>query len=546
MTIPILSPTLLATPASNPNIVLAGFMGAGKSSVGRYVAERLKRPFVDMDALIEQRQERSIAQIFAADGEAAFRRWESALAQELAEQQGLVIAAGGGALLDAESRTAFLRSSIVVCLQANVDELLRRIGANGVRPLLHVENPRQRIQQLLTERSAAYNTIPLQLDTNGLTVSAAGDRVIALALGLHDGEFYAQPLHAPGADYAIIIGDGASAHLAILLADRGLDPRVALATNATLAPLHGPAVSQALQRAGLTPILCTVPDGESFKTLETVSRLYAQFAQAQLERNSAVIALGGGVMGDMAGFAAATYLRGLPFVQLPTTLLAMVDASVGGKVGVDLPGVGKNLVGAFKQPLLVVADTALLATLPAAEFRAGLAEVVKHGILGAPDLFATLEGVGPRSLPWLVNEALRVKVRIVEADPFERDVRAHLNLGHTFAHALELASNFTIRHGEAVAIGIAAASHLGLTLGLCEDAVQARIVRLLQRLGLPIRIPAALARPATDLMAAMSSDKKKERGRLRLVIPRQIGQVELRDDASPAHILDAWRAIGAV
>lgn len=530
---------------STRNIVLTGFMGAGKSSVGRYVADRLRRPFVDMDALIEERQGQTVAAIFAVEGETTFRRYESNLVHELAAQEGLVIATGGGALLNAVHREAFLATSTVVCLQADVDEVLRRVGRNGVRPLLNVEDPRQHVERLLIQRAPAYGAIPLQLDTEGLSVAAVGDRVIALALGLTDGEFYALPVHAPGADYTIIIGEGALAHLADLLSGLRIGPTVALVTNDTLASLHGAAVMHALQAAGLAPVLCTIPDGEPFKTLDTVRDLYARFAQAQLERQSAVIALGGGVVGDTAGFAAATYLRGMPFIQMPTTLLSMVDASVGGKVGVDLPGVGKNLVGAFKQPLLVAADTALLETLPPAEFRAGLAEVVKHGILAAPDLFADLEGRGPRSLPHLIAEAVRVKVNVVEADPFEQHIRAHLNLGHTFGHALELVSNFSMRHGEAVAIGLAAASHLGVAVGLCDSQVRDRIVRLLERLGLPVQMPDSVTASAQELLAAMSSDKKKKDNRLRFIVPRQIGQVEMADNLAVEAIIAAWRKVGA-
>ncbi len=531
------------TPDSR-NIVLTGFMGTGKSSVGRYVAARLRRPFVDMDALIEERQGQTVAAIFAVEGETTFRRYESDMVHELTAQTGLVIATGGGALVNPANREALLATGAVICLQADADEVLRRVGSNGTRPLLNVENPRQHIEHLLTQRAPAYGAIPLQLDTLGLSVAAVGERVIALALGLVEGECFALPVHAPGADYTIIIGDGVLARLPALLTDLPIGATAALVTNDTLAPLHSATVMQALRAGGLAPRLCTMPDGESFKTLDTVRDLYAQFAQAELERQSAVIALGGGVVGDTAGFAAATYLRGLPFIQMPTTLLSMVDASVGGKVGVDLPGVGKNLVGAFKQPLLVLADTALLATLPPAEFRAGLAEVVKHGILAAPALFVDLEGVGPRSLPHLIAEAVRVKVNVVEADPFEQHVRAHLNLGHTFAHALELVSDFNIRHGDAVAIGLAAAAHLGVALGACDDALRDRIVHLLARLGLPVRIPASFTASAQQLLVAMGSDKKKKEGRLRFIIPRRIGQVEIFDHVPPALVLAAWREVG--
>ena len=209
-----------------------------------------------------------------------------------------------------------------------------------------------------------------------------------------------------------------------------------------------------------------MPEGEQYKTLETVSDLYTQFLAARLDRRSTVVALGGGVVGDLAGFAAATYLRGVHFVQVPASLLAMVDASVGGKTGVDLPQ-GKNLVGAFKQPDLVVIDPDVISTLPTAEFRSGLAEIVKHGVIDAPDLFSRLEDEGPTSMSHMIVEAVRVKVRIVEEDPFERGRRAILNLGHTFGHALELVSNFSVRHGEGVALGMVAAAamaHLSRSL----------------------------------------------------------------------------------
>ena len=229
-----------------------------------------------------------------------------------------------------------------------------------------------------------------------------------------------------------------------------------------------------------------VPEGEEHKTLATVAALYPQFLAGGLDRKSPVISLGGGVVGDMAGFAAASYLRGVPFVQIPTSLLAMVDASVGGKTGVDLPQ-GKNLVGAFKQPELVIIDTAVLQTLPAAEFKSGLAEVVKHGILGDPDLFEELETHGPTSMMHLVADAVRVKVEVVEEDPFEQGRRATLNLGHTFGHALELVSEFSLRHGEGVALGLIAAANMAAELGRCDPELAVRIRDVIERLGLPTR-----------------------------------------------------------
>ncbi len=275
----------------------------------------------------------------------------------------------------------------------------------------------------------------------------------------------------------------------------------------------------------LSPHICTVPEGEAHKTLASIASLYDQFLDAGLDRHSPIIALGGGVVGDMAGFAAASYLRGVPFVQIPTTLLSMVDASVGGKTGVDLPQ-GKNLVGAFKQPEVVIIDPAVLETLPAAEFRSGMAEVIKHGILADPALFAALEGDGPADLATMIADAVRVKVAVVEEDPFERGRRATLNLGHTFGHAIELVSNFHVRHGEGVGLGLVASAHMAAELGLCDAALAQRITALVERIGLPIHVSGY---DVDEVYAAMAHDKKRVGKNVRFIVPRSIGDVILID-----------------
>ncbi len=530
------------------HIVLTGFMGTGKSTVARYVAERVQRPFVDMDQVIEARTGQSIRSLFAERGEPAFRALEADLVQELAAQEGLVVATGGGTLVDPTNRAALAGRSVVICLQADVTELRRRLAgsSDGIRPLLLGDDAALRIERLLAARQTAYAAIPLQLDTTGLAPDAVGDRVLGMAHGWIEREVFVLPVPISGASYPIIMGEGVLGQLGHLLASRAGSRQVAVVTNDGLADLHGQHVLTILHDAGLQPVLIQIPEGEQHKTLDTVRHLYEQFLYAGLDRHSVVVALGGGVVGDVAGFAAATYLRGVPLVQVPTSLLAMVDASVGGKVGVDLAGQGggKNLVGAFKQPEFVLTDPELLETLPGPEFRAGLAEVVKHGIIAAPDLFASLETYGPRSLATLLDDAVRVKVDIVQADPFERGVRAHLNLGHTFGHAIEFVSGFRVRHGEAVAIGLVAASYLATELGVADDEVLARVETLLTRLGLPTRLPDHPAMTVDALMAAMGSDKKRRDGRLRFVLPRAIGDVTVVDDV-PAELVSAsWQYVG--
>ncbi len=309
---------------------------------------------------------------------------------------------------------------------------------------------------------------------------------------------------------------------------------VAVVSTPPIARLHGARLLRSLRRAGHRPILLLVPDGERAKTLAHAERLHRRFARAGLDRGARVLALGGGVVGDLAGFAAATYLRGVPLVMAPTTLLAQVDASIGGKTAVNLPE-GKNLVGAFHQPRLVLADTATLATLPDREFRSGLAEVVKVGAALDPALFALLERQAERLLardPALVARVVarcaRLKARLVAAD--ERDVsgrRALLNYGHTVGHALEAATGYRrLRHGEAVAIGIVAAARLAVRLGTLSPAAAARQEGLLARLGLPTRVPRGIS--LSHVTEALRRDKKARDGRLVFVLTPSVGSARLR------------------
>lgn len=515
------------------NIVLTGFMGTGKSTVGGLVAARLGRPFVDMDATLAEQFGKPIPVVFADEGEATFRVAEAQLCARLAAQEGLVISTGGGALVNPQNRAALAATGVLLCLTASVDEILRRLDGLQDRPLLNgsidgsPEVQGRRVRDLLNARRHAYAAIPLQVETTGRTPEAIVDAIMdAIAADVEASGMTRIHVTHPQGGYDICIGDGILAHAGRLLAARGLTPGpVALVSNDVVSNAHAPRLEAALREAGFTPHLCLLPDGEQFKTLAAVAALYDQFLDAHLDRRAAVLALGGGVVGDMAGFAAATYLRGVAFVQIPTSLLSMVDASVGGKTGVDLPQ-GKNLIGAFKQPDAVLVDTGVLETLPAAEFRSGMAEVVKHGLIDAPDLFAQLEESGPTTMAHLVADAVRVKVRVVEEDPFERGRRAVLNLGHTFGHALEQVSHYTIRHGEAVAIGMVAATQMSTAMGCCAPDLLPRVERLLDRLGLPTRAPGYAA---GDVLAAMGHDKKRAGKTLRFVLPRAVGDVFVAD-----------------
>jgi len=525
------------SPGDSDNLILTGFMGTGKTAAGRELARRLGRAFVDMDAAIEERAGKSIARIFSQEGEAAFRRLEADLCRELAAGRSRVIATGGGALLSEENLAIMRASGPVICLTASIEATLHRLAAAQDRPLLDVTDRRARIAALLAERTEAYDRIPLQIDTTGLSVDQVVEEVLAAIRAPAPAQIL--PVTHPGGAYPVVLGRGLLARSGPLLRDLEMGGSVALVTNPTVEALHAGAVIESLERVGFRVVLCTVPDGEAHKTLEVVRGLYDDFIRAGLDRSSAVLALGGGVTGDMAGFAAATYLRGVPLVQMPTTLLAMVDASVGGKVAVDHPG-GKNLIGAFKQPAAVLVDADALATLPPVELAGGLAEVIKAGIIGDAALFAQIEQHGPAPLPWIIERAIRVKRAVVEADPYERGRRAVLNLGHTFGHALELLSSYALPHGQGVSIGLAAAARLSVRMGLCDPALAQRIAGVLDRLGLPTTYR---DHTPAQVWQAMATDKKRRGKKLRFVLPRTLGDVIVTNKAAETDVLEILESL---
>ena len=350
----------------------------------------------------------------------------------------------------------------------------------------------------------------------------------------------------PTGSYPIFLDTGALADTGPRLAELGHSGRCAVVTNPTVGQHHARPLLDSLRKAGFEPTRITIPDGEQHKTLATVATLYDDFIAAKLDRRSPVIALGGGVLGDTAGFAAASFLRGVPFVQIPTTLLAMVDAGVGAKTGVDLPQ-GKNLVGAFKQPEMVVIDPTVLTTLPQPEFTAGMAEVIKHGVLDTTDnLFDALEQSTKETpapyalLPTpLLRHAVNVKVRVVQEDPFEQGRRATLNLGHTFGHAFERLAKFEMRHGEAIGSGLVCAARLAARLGLCAADTTERITALVAQVGLPTEPPDF---PPEEIWAAMFTDKKRVGNTVRFILPRSIGDVDIFSNIEKADVLSLFIA----
>ena len=517
---------------SSPNIVLTGFMGTGKTTVGQLLATVTGRDFMDTDEIIVKKAGRPIADIFHEEDGANFRIMEREVTRELADLTNLVIATGGRLMLDPLNALVLGRNSVVFCLTAEPKEIIARLADDSLRrPLLEVSDPELRVVELLAERAEGYGQFR-EISTSGKTTEAVAKEILGLIEQATRNDEWQKPrsshlpVRYPGGHYQVIVGQELLPKIANLIDISG---PVAVITDTNVGPLYAQRVSNLNPKA-----IITVPAGEEHKKLDTVRAIYDQLLSNGLDRQSTVIALGGGVVGDIAGFASATYMRGVSFIQCPTTVLSMVDASVGGKTGVDLPQ-GKNLVGAFKQPSAVFADLDTLQTLPATEFASGMAEIVKHGLIASQDLLERVESVDWKvndksttvDLQYLIVEAILIKRDVVEADPYEAGRRKLLNLGHTFGHAIEHVSGYQVRHGEAVAIGLLAAARLSTSLGYCSPDLPVRLQQTLNRLNLPSRIPADLSPDA--LINTMHKDKKKEAGRLNFVLIREVGDVFVSD-----------------
>lgn len=331
--------------------------------------------------------------------------------------------------------------------------------------------------------------------------------------------------------YDIELGTGLD-QVGARLKELGLGRKMALVTNPTIKKLHGQRLVDSLKAAGFLVMSVEVPDGEKYKNLDWANAIYTALLTNGFDRKSALVAFGGGVIGDLTGFAAATFMRGVPFVQVPTTLLAMVDSSVGGKTGVNHP-MGKNMIGAFYQPKKVLMDLDVLKTLPREEFLSGIAEVIKYGVIRDAALFDYLDknrdkilSLDPDALSHIIKRSCEIKAEVVSKDEREGGLRAILNFGHTVGHAIETAENYTMRHGEAVAIGMVYASRLAHRTGLCAASVPERVERLIKSYGLPANLTALSRQPSvTELTDTMQVDKKAEGGKVKFVLPSKIGEV---------------------
>ena len=563
-------PEAPAASGGAPFVALTGFMGTGKTETGRALAEMLGLAFIDTDELIEERKGTTIPDIFARHGEAHFRAVEEEICARVAARSGVVVATGGGTLLSDTNFKVLSARGPIVFLEASPEAIAGRVADADHRPLLSSALPRDatedvrrralldRIAQLLDQRTPVYEKLRLRIDTTCLTPPQAAARIAAMldlpshrfAIRVPEGALRTPGLHDAKSESHIEIGCGLLSKLGERLRARGLNSRVLLLIAEPIRDLYLDPITASLDHASIPWMEIPVRDGDAAKNLEQMGQLIARFASAGASRDSVAVTVGGGVTGDLGGFAASIYMRGIALVQVPTTLLAQVDASIGGKVGANIPA-AKNLVGSFQQPALVLSDPCTLRTLPDAEITNGMAEVVKTAILGSPGLFGFLENElrsdpeqklrEPGFLYRCVAECAAVKAAVVERDPFEAGERRVLNLGHTLGHALEAVAGYTgLTHGQAVSIGTVVAGQVAAARGWMDSGLLSRVRHVLVRCGLPVVAPRC---DEQQLLRSLHLDKKKKSGRLHYVLPAGIGTIDVVDDVSDAEILSAMHAM---
>lgn len=548
-------------PISNlPTIVVTGFMATGKTSVGRELSAILGLEFIDTDMEIERSTGRTISDLFADRGEQGFRDMERKLCANLKGKCGAVIATGGGTLLDSEMHDLFRDRAHIILLEASAEALCRRLESSP-RPLLSAGGQslsgsalRDRIDALLSERRPAYHKIANRVDTSEGTAVETASR-IAAATPLHSETLYILPggtpspaKDAPAGRYGasrIEIGRGALSRLGIRLREMGLTTHAFLLMPETTERLFRGQIARSLNDAEIPFSVITVEDGDIRKNLAQTERLIDALIERGARRDACVIPVGGGVTGDIGGLAASMFMRGVPLVHVPTTLLAQVDSSIGGKVGVN-HALAKNLIGAFYQPHLVLIDPCALRTLPAEEISNGMAEVVKSALIGSEAFFDFLDetlsrdGVELSDMGFLercVVESARIKCEIVNADPYEKDRRRTINLGHTVGHALEASDRYRgLKHGQAVSLGLLAALRIAVKRNAVSGEVFERTRSILSRCRLPVTLRAF---DRDSVVRSLKLDKKIKNGRIHFVLPTGIGSTKVVDDVTVEEILHA-------
>ncbi|MCM2415251.1 3-dehydroquinate synthase [Streptomyces sp. RKAG290] len=543
---------------SAPLIVLVGPMGVGKSTVGELLAERLGTTYRDTDADVVATAGKPIAEIFFDEGEEHFRALERQAVEAAVAGHAGVLSLGGGAVLDDATRT-LLAGHAVVYLSMDVDEAVKRVGLNTARPLLAV-NPRRQWRELMEARRHLYTEVarvvvatdertPQEvaqavLDTLELPDAPSSGRENATMTD--QGPTRIQIAGSAGTDpYEVVIGRQLLGELPAFIGNRV--KRVAVLHPEALAET-GEAVRQDLAGQGYEAIAIQLPNAEEAKTVEVAAYCWKALGQTGFTRTDVIVGVGGGATTDVAGFVAATWLRGVRWIAVPTTVLAMVDAAVGGKTGINTAE-GKNLVGAFHPPAGVLCDLAALDSLPVNDYVSGMAEIIKAGFIADPVILDLVEAdpqgartpAGPHTSE-LIERAIRVKAEVVSSDLKESGLREILNYGHTLAHAIEKNERYKWRHGAAVSVGMVFAAELGRLAGRLDDATADRHRAVLESVGLPLTYRGD---QWPKLLENMKVDKKSRGDLLRFIVLDGLGKPTVLEGPDPAVLLAAYGEVSA-
>jgi 3-dehydroquinate synthase len=529
-------------------IYLTGFMGSGKTTVGKILAKKLGFDFIDTDELIVKKAKKSIPRIFKEDGEKKFRKTETQIVKSIGAIRRLpinntVVSLGGGAILEEENLEIILKSGRLVHLHISPEEVWKRLKNDKRRPLLTSKKKKlskrnllRRINWLIEIRKRYYEYSEFSINTTGKSPEKIADEITEKIFKIETVK-----VSPKNKTYPVYLGAGILEGFGEIYFKNKLGKKCVVITNKIVDKLHGKVLYKSLENNSINYEKIIIQDGEKYKNIETANKIYTQMLKLKCDRNTTVLAFGGGVIEDLAGFIASTFMRGVPLVHIPTTLLAQVDSSIGGKVGVNHK-LAKNIIGAFYQPEFVFIDTELLRTLPKREFINGLGEVIKYGIIKDKKFFEFIENnlyellnLNSKILKPIIKKCCEIKAEIVRKDEKEAKLRMILNFGHTVGHALETITNYNkYKHGEAVMFGMITAGKIAVKLGYLDLKEFERIEKLIKRINPIVDIIQKSSlhtkTQINKLLKTIALDKKVKNGKIRFILPLKIGEVRIFDN----------------
>lgn len=525
------------------NIILTGMMGVGKTTIGEKLAQKLNLDFLDLDQYIEKKTQLKITQIFSKYGEPYFRRLEKNFCKEIAQKRNLVISTGGKTLLNKENLKIFSSSGIIITLLSSPDIILKRIQKGGnARPLL-ASSQSKKFYEIYRKRELHYLNLPNKIDTTSLNKEKVVDEILKLIKG----QVKKIEMTLGGNRSSVIVKKGLVNDIGSCLKDTIQEKRVFILSDNKVFGIHGKKILKELERIHLKSSVFLLQPGERQKNIRTAEKIYHWLLKERASRSSVLVCFGGGVISDLGGYTASTFHRGVKLVNIPTTLLSQIDASIGGKNGINLQET-KNQIGTFYFPSLILIDPLFLITLDTQYMKEGMIEAMKAGIIGDHKLFLIIKKNANqvilkdlKLLEEVIKRAMGVKLNIVHQDPYEKGIRRILNLGHTFGHALEGYFNYgQISHGQAVGLGMICASKMGMLMNIATEKILSEIKEILKVMKMPLYLENL---DVSKILSLMECDKKRKEDRISFIIPKKMGEAVTRKNVNKNIITESLKEI---